>query len=80
MIHKTNLLYYTALCCAIWFVLTCSMWTYFANLVISYPIGVLSFVFYTIGKKTDSNQRRYRVIKWLLIGGIIFPRLYYWDL
>jgi len=75
MINKQNLIYYTSLCCAIWFALTCGGWTYFANLVISYPIGLLSFVLYATGKKTDNNQKRYRIIKFLLMGGIIFSLL-----
>lgn len=42
-----------ALFFAIWFLLTSWMWTYFANLMFSFPVGIMGFFLWK--KANDSN-------------------------
>ena len=68
---KNNALYYIALICAIWFLLTCCAWTYLANVVVSFPFGLIAFLIMMKRRKLEENKQRYRIVAWILIAGII---------
>ena len=42
-----------ALLCAIWFVLTAWFWTYFANLLLSYPVGLVGLLPQKLGRRGE---------------------------
>lgn len=48
---------------ALWFALTSGVWAYLANLVISFPFGIASFLFYRTGVKRGGNTRFQQLIK-----------------
>ena len=66
---KSN--FYLALVAAIWFLLTCWIWTYFANVFISFPFGIFAFLLWRKGKQVDDQKERYKIIYWLLILGVV---------
>ncbi|NOT75796.1 MAG: hypothetical protein HOP08_12790 [Cyclobacteriaceae bacterium] len=39
-----------SLLCGIWFALTSWFWAYIANVFISFPVGILGFIFWVIGR------------------------------
>ncbi len=63
--------FYSALVCAIWFALTAWIWTYFANIFISFPFGILSFYLLKKGKQMDLNKNRYSITISILITGVV---------
>lgn len=70
--NKTSGFYfYGALLAAIWFALTAWLWTYFANIFISLPLGILSFYLLKKGKQIDPNKNRYNITISILIAGIV---------
>lgn len=69
---KAQIWYWIALVFAIWFVLTCAVWTYFANLVISFPAGIISVILWIVGRKYDKELRLGRIVVWLLRFGVCF--------
>jgi hypothetical protein len=69
---KINFYFYGSLFLAIWFALTGFIWTYLANIFISFPFGVLSFYLLNKGKQIDPNKSRYWItISFLVAGGIV---------
>ena len=49
-----------ALLCATWFVLTAWFWTYFANLIFSYPVGLVGLLLWNkarVGAPDDKKNR-----------------------
>jgi hypothetical protein len=64
--------YTVALIFTIWFVLTCAVWTYLANVVLSFPAGLLGLLFWRIGRKYDKELKLGRVVLWLLKFGVCF--------
>jgi hypothetical protein len=59
-----------ALVCAIWFVLTSWFWTYFAALIISYPVGMIGIIFWRLGKHTDKKLLN-TITGWTFLAGLI---------
>ncbi len=56
---------------AVWFAITAWFWTYYANLFIALPAGVLSLGFWQIGRRMDERPKRYRIIAWILTAGTV---------
>jgi hypothetical protein len=65
---NTNIYFYVALICAIWFVLTSWFWVYYANVFISFPVGLISLVTWYKGRKIG-NEKRFNLVGILLISG-----------
>jgi len=64
-------LYYSSLFCAIWFVLTSAFWPYYMNLIISFPIGILSFILHKKAMQNKEFATKYDVVIPLLILGVV---------
>lgn len=68
---KYNIYFFTSVILAVWFALTSWAWFYYVNLFYSLPFGILSLLFWYLGKKGDTNPGRYKVSKVILMIGII---------
>ena len=69
MENKTKGSTVVALICAIWFALTGYFWAYFANVIISFPFGLIAFLLWRRTWKIDkSNKLNKAVLIVLLIG------------
>ncbi|HMS63895.1 MAG TPA: hypothetical protein PKD83_01425 [Ignavibacteria bacterium] len=68
---KSNLYFYSSLILAIWFLLTCYLWTYYINIVFSFPAGFLSLYLLFKGRKTGYEYNRFKLVSIILISGII---------
>jgi hypothetical protein len=68
---RNEICFYTALLTAVYFAITASAWRFLMNLVISLPVGLISFLFWTIGKNRDVKKKRYKVIPVIWIVGIL---------
>jgi hypothetical protein len=66
-ISKNDILFWTAIVTAIWFVLTGMVWTYWAALIIAYPVGLTSFTIWRI-IKSDNKPRNKFIPRILLVG------------
>jgi hypothetical protein len=69
--RKTKIYLIISLVCAIWFLLTGSVWVYFANLVISYPVGLLSFVLWNKCRKAPFYHTLQKAVMYLLLAGSV---------
>ena len=71
---KGNLLFYGSLALAIWFAITASAWTYLMNGILALPAGIVSWILWRKGRKTDHEKQRYRVIPviWIIGSSISF--------
>lgn len=69
MERNYNFYFYPSLFCAIWFLLTSYAWTYFANVFISFPFGILSLYLWNQGRKKDNRKNRYKPVGWILFAG-----------
>jgi len=61
---------YVALLCALWFLIVGSIWTYYINIVVGYPVAILGFFLWRRGR-TAENKKLNRVVGWLLMAGLI---------
>ena len=68
---KYNILYFCALLCAVWFLLTSWVWTYYSNLFLSLPFGLLSLILWNAGRQKDENKARYRSLIFILAAGVV---------
>jgi len=68
---NSNLWFAIALICAIWFMLTSWFWTYGMNVIISFPFGLLSYIFWRRGKKNMDQKTRYKVVGIILLFGVL---------
>ena len=68
---KSNVYFYIALVCAIWFMVFSSSWMYWMCLVIAYPAGIVSYILWHIGRKQDERIQRYKIIMIILIVGLV---------
>ena len=78
---KYNLIFYSALVSAIWFMLTSALWTLLMNLVISFPFGLLSLLLWYSGKRMDDRKKRYNTILIILLIGVLVSAaslVYFW--
>jgi uncharacterized membrane protein YagU involved in acid resistance len=66
-----TVMFWFSLVFAVWFALTASLWTYYANLFIALPAGLLSLGFWQAGRKMDERPKRYKIIAWILIVGTV---------
>jgi len=69
--QRANWYFYSSLICAVWFATSSWAWAYLANVYISFPFAVLSFILWQVGKKIDPNPQKYLAIKALLLMGIM---------
>jgi hypothetical protein len=71
-VTKPDFYFVLSLVFAIWFAFTSSVWTYGANVIISFPFLLLSYFLWRNGKARDTRTKRYAVIPYLwILGGII---------
>jgi len=69
---KKALLYNSfAFICGVWFVLTSWIWGYLANLIMSYPIGVVGFILWYRGRRLNRASNLNRVTLGLFIVGVV---------
>jgi O-antigen/teichoic acid export membrane protein len=69
-ITKQDIYFYISLLTAIYFALVCGAWMYFMNLVIGFPVFVISYFFWRKGKKNDLKSIRYKYIPHIWLCGI----------
>lgn len=55
--RKAKIIYIISLVLAIWFLLFGWVWTYYANLFIAYPFGIIAFFLWLFAKKYDRNNK-----------------------
>lgn len=67
---KVNLYFYSSLVCALWFVLTSWCWFYLANVIFSFPVGVVSLYLWYQGQKTEVGSLRFSILKYVLVLGV----------
>jgi hypothetical protein len=65
---NTNIYFYIAMICAVWFVLTSWCWVYYANVFLSFPVGIIGLVVMYKGKKI-ADEKRFNFVGILLISG-----------
>lgn len=70
-VKKENIWFYISLACAIWFLLTGSVWVYLMNLVVSLPIGIISYVMMNKVKAMEGRTKRVRLIEIILIIAVL---------
>jgi len=78
--NKSNYYFYSALVCAVWFTLTSFLWTYLANVFISFPFGLIGWFLWYKGKQIEVPNKRYKTIAIILIVGLLvslFTLLYF---
>lgn len=68
---KANVYFYSALLCAVWFILTSWFWAYFVNVVFSFPIGLVGLFLWYRGKKQEGGSLRFRIVQYILIAGVV---------
>jgi hypothetical protein len=68
-VKKDDILFWLGILSAIWFVWTGMVWTYWAALIIAYPIDIVSFPIWT--KLKSENKARIKYIPILLGVGLI---------
>jgi len=61
-IKKEDLLFWLGILTAIWFAWTGMVWTYWAVLIIAYPIGAVSFLIWTKIKSENKPRTKYILI------------------
>ncbi|GAB4148648.1 MAG: hypothetical protein Fur0041_22140 [Bacteroidia bacterium] len=69
---KYHFLFFAALLCSVWFLITGGIWAYFIALLFSYPAGILSFILCWLGKKHDPQKKRYTYVLWILGAGLLW--------
>lgn len=74
-VTKGDVFYYPAMLLAIWFALSAGAWSYAANLIISFPFGVLSVILWAIGRNVDVNKPRYKRIPIIWAVGVLISTL-----
>lgn len=69
---STAKLYYLfAIICGTWFLATSWVWSYFANLMFSYPVALLGLFLWSRGKKLNPGSKANPVALWLFIAGMV---------
>jgi nicotinamide riboside transporter PnuC len=68
-IKKNDILFWIGIITSLWFAWTGMVWTYYACLVVAYPVGLVSFLIWQ-KIKTD-NKPRNRFIPRILSVGLI---------
>lgn len=59
-----------ALICGIWFLLTSWMWAWGANVVFSFPVGILAWVFWRRARKAHPGSRLNKIVPGILLVGV----------
>jgi hypothetical protein len=73
MTNKYDILFWTGIITAIWFASTGIFWTYWAALIISYPVGLISLLICI--KLKSENRVRTKFIPIILTAGLILSLL-----
>jgi hypothetical protein len=68
---KSNLVFYTAVLFATWFMLTSWFWTYGVNVLFSFPFGLISYFLWRNGKKQGDRAKAYKIVSIMLSIGVI---------
>lgn len=58
-IKKNDFLFWLGILTAIWFAWTGMVWTYWAALIIAYPVGVISFFIWTRARSENKTRTKY---------------------
>jgi len=73
----------SGLICAFWFLFAGSIWTYFINLFVAYPVGLLGLFFWYKGRVHRQKNTFNNIVLTLLASGLIISVvtffLYYFD-
>jgi hypothetical protein len=67
---NAKLYYLFAIICGTWFMLTSWVWYSFANLVVSYPVGLIGIFLWSRAKKLNPGSRANPIALWLHIAGL----------
>lgn len=67
--RSASLYFYSSLLTGIFFLMTASVWAYFANLVLALPALLISYLLWRAGKKHDPRVARYRIIPIVWMAG-----------
>lgn len=65
--NKNNVLFWIGIIAAIWFAWAGMVWTYFACLVVAYPIGLMSLLIW-LKIKADNKPRNKFIPRILIVG------------
>ena len=57
-LHRAGVYANLAILCGMWFLLTGWLWTYLANLVIAYPVGITGFFLWRKARALDPDNRK----------------------
>ena len=69
---KTDLTYnIIAFCCAIWFLITGSIWVYFANLFLGYPVAIIGIYFWYKARKEGSRDTFHKIVLAVFVTGLL---------
>lgn len=69
--QKEKVLYYLALILAIWFVISAWLWTYLANVFISFPCGLLSLGIWFFIRNKEGMKTKSTLLIRILGGGLL---------
>ncbi|MCB0506914.1 MAG: hypothetical protein R2739_03990 [Chitinophagales bacterium] len=72
---KANFYFIVSLIGAIWFAITSYLWMYYANIFISFPVGILAFFCWYKGKKIEGNSLRFKIILSIMLAGVLVSAL-----
>ncbi|MEZ5053420.1 MAG: hypothetical protein R2807_01415 [Chitinophagales bacterium] len=72
---KATRYFYASLICAIWFALTSFFWSYYANVLMSFPIGLISFYTWKKGKQMEPDALRFKLVWSILFAGVVISLL-----
>lgn len=67
----SNSLAITSIVCGLWFLLTGSIWIYYANLVLAYPIGILGLILWNKSRKVNGVNRTNKAAICILASGFV---------
>jgi hypothetical protein len=68
---NAKLYYLFSIICGTWFVMTSWLWVYFANLFISFPVGLIGLFLWIRGKKLNPGSKANKIAIGLFIGGLV---------
>lgn len=68
---NAKLYYLFSIICGTWFLCTSWFWLYYANLVISYPIGLIGLYLWSRGKKLNPGSRANSIALWIHVAGLV---------
>jgi len=69
-VDKEGTYHIISLLCAVWFLTTGWLWTYYTCLFIAYPIGLLGLYFWSTAKKINPASLFNKIVLGILIAGL----------